>query len=190
MNESEVTDRDLLKLMKRDDDAAFSVLYHRYSGLLYVYANKRLGDSESVKDMIQEIFTDLWVRRHKLSVEHLQSYLFQAVRFKVVNQLIKSKRARQHVESLTAFSERFTADADHAVRTHMLQDFIQQQIEELPPKMRYVFELSRKKGMTHHEIAEQLGLSEQSVRSHIKNALRILRRRLGLPMYVFMLLNS
>jgi len=49
----------------------------------------------------------------------------------------------------------------------------------LPPKMRTVFELSRKEGLSHKEIAEQLNITEQSVRSHIKGALKILRPRLG-----------
>jgi len=54
----------------------------------------------------------------------------------------------------------------------------------LPPKMKTVFELSRKANLSHKEIATQLDLSESTVKKHVNNALKILRGKLGLVIYL------
>jgi len=59
----------------------------------------------------------------------------------------------------------------------------------LPPKMREIFELSRKEYLSHKEIAEKLGISEQTVSKQVSNALKILRTKLGFFAYLAILLK-
>jgi RNA polymerase sigma-70 factor (ECF subfamily) len=68
---------------------------------------------------------------------------------------------------------------DLAIQEKELAARIQKEIDLLPPKMREVFLLSRSAHLTHHEISEQLSISEQTVAKQVTNALKILRVRLG-----------
>lgn len=189
-NQDSIADTDLLRMLREGNETAFSILYHRYTGLLYIHAHKKLGEREVVLDILQEIFTELWERRQLLEITHLPAYLYQAVRFKIIDYLGKSNRAKRHLDSLSDFVRTYSDNTDHRVRERIFADIIQQEIASLPPKMRRVFELSRMEGLSHKEIATMLELSEQSVRSHIKNALRILRGRLGFHFLLLLLLNT
>jgi len=60
-----------------------------------------------------------------------------------------------------------------------LADLIEKEIQALPSKMRQIFELSRKQYLSYKEIAEQLEISEHTVKSQVSNALRILKLKLG-----------
>ncbi|MNL67317.1 RNA polymerase sigma factor [compost metagenome] len=66
---------------------------------------------------------------------------------------------------------------------------IEKEIAALPQKMREVFELSRKQNLSHKEIAEQLGISEQTVSKQVTNALKILKTKLGLMLYLVFLIR-
>jgi len=187
MYRSPFTDeKDLLNKVQNGDRLAFEIIYHRYKGLLYVHASKHLRNQEEAKDIVHDIFSNLWQNRTTLYIQDsLTAYLYQAVRNGVINQQLKSQRADEYINSLQGFIEHVQMDTDHRVREKMLMELIEQEIASLPPKMRSVFELSRKEGLSHKEIAEQLHISEQSVRSHVKGALKILRLRLGLLFILF-----
>lgn len=179
-------EKDLIKKLQNGDRLAFEIIYHRYKGLLYVHASKQLKDQEEAKDIIHDIFSNLWQNRNTLSIrENLTAYLYQSVRNSVINVQLKSKRADEYIDSLHVFINHVQGDTDHRVREKMLVELIEQEIAALPPRMRSVFELSRKEGLSHKEIAQQLDISEQSVRSHVKGALKILRLRLGIISILF-----
>lgn len=73
---------------------------------------------------------------------------------------------------------------DHVIREKQLAALIEKGISDLPPKMKEVFELSRKQKLTHKEIAEKLNLSEQTVKKQVNNALKILRVKLGTMLFL------
>jgi DNA-binding NarL/FixJ family response regulator len=60
-----------------------------------------------------------------------------------------------------------------------MRAYIEKQIQALPPKMRRVFQMSRNENLSHREIAERLGTTEDNVSKHVTNALRILRTKRG-----------
>ena len=59
-----------------------------------------------------------------------------------------------------------------------LSQYIDQIINQLPPKQQEVFTLSRRQMLTYKEIAEQLGISEKTVETHIYQALKFIRKGL------------
>src|SRR5690606_19541212 len=123
---------------------------------------------------------NLWKNKEDLNItETLLAYLFKSVRNRIINLRLKDNRYQDYVSSFGQFLLNFQSGTDYLVREKMLNDLINTEIASLPPKMRQVFELSRKQQMSHKEIANYLEITEQSVRSHVKGALRILRLRLG-----------
>ena len=70
-----------------------------------------------------------------------------------------------------------------------MRKMIEREISALPSKMREIFELSRRDYLSYKQIAVKLQISEQTVRMHVKKALRILRPRLSLIAYLFLFFN-
>ncbi|PUZ23014.1 RNA polymerase subunit sigma-70 [Chitinophaga parva] len=184
-----MNDLELIALTGCDDQQAFAELYARYFDALYLHACQRLRDKAEAKDLVQELFSHLWSQRHALSTtEHFSSYLYKAIRNRVLNLLAHKAVEAKFLVNLQYTGNGTEAVTDHLAREHQLARVVEQEIQSLPPRMRQVFELSRKQHMPYKEIGMLLNLSEQSVRSHIKGALKLLRTRLGLWLYLAMLL--
>jgi len=186
----EISDSDLVLLLREDNKDAYTEIYNRYSWLLHTHAYKKLGDRDATNDLIQELFTSLWTKRKDIAlVSTLSAYLYTAVRNRVLN-IIEHKGVKsKYIDSLARFANAHVVDTDHLVREKQMMAIIEKEIAALPPKMREVFELSRKSHLSHKEIAAQLSISEETVKKQVKNALKVLRIRLGAVIYIFMLMK-
>ncbi|MBK0378452.1 RNA polymerase sigma-70 factor [Mucilaginibacter segetis] len=185
-----LSDLELLDLLKSGDEGAFALIYDRYFGLLYIHAYNRLKNKDEAKDLVQELFTHLWSKRGWLDPKtNLSNYLYTSTRNRVIN-IIAHKRVEDRAKlSLADTISNKTCVTDHLLRERQLTFLIESEIHNLPAKMREVFELSRKQNLTYKEIAVRLDLKEQSVRSHVKNALKILRVKLGPLISFFLIFN-
>lgn len=180
-----LSDLELTALLKEGDAAAYTVVYNRYFNELYIHAYARLRDKEEAQDVVHELFATLWNKRAELMFKSsLPAYLYTAVRNRILDVIAHQQVESRYVTSLQHFIEEGYCITDYQVRERQLVALIEKGISELPPKMRAIFELSRKHAMSHKEIAEQLNLSEQTVRTQVKNALRILRLKLGLMLFL------
>ena len=179
-----LADLELYALLKAGDKVAYTEIYNRYFSLLYLHALKRLRDEEAARDLIQDLFTTLWVKREVLTTRtNLSNYLYTAVRNGVFNFIAHQKVASKYINELPDKIEPSECMTDHLARERQLTALIEKEIAELPEKMREIFLLSRVEGLSHKEIAERLGISELTVKTQVKNALRILRGKLGFIIY-------
>lgn len=173
-------DQALVTLLRQGDKEAYTIIYDRYKNLLYSHAYRKLGDPEEVKDVLQELFTNLWNKRADIPVTmNLSGYLYAGIRNRVLNLLSHKQVESKYITSLQQFIEDEAYTTDLAIREKEFAALIQKEIDMLPPKMREVFLLSRKEYLTHQEIADKLSISEQTVAKQVTNALRILRVRFG-----------
>ncbi|WP_025146540.1 RNA polymerase sigma-70 factor [Pedobacter jeongneungensis] len=184
------SDRELLDLLKENNQQAFAELYDRYKVVLHRYAFKWLQDRDAAKDIIQDIFTIVWIKRESITLEkNLSGYLYIAVRNAILRKIERQDRDNQYAESLKSFASQEISNTDYLAREKQLKDIIEQEIAALPPKMREVFELSRNEYLSHAQIAERMGISELTVRTHVKNALKILRGKLGIYLFLYLLMR-
>jgi len=173
---------DLLDALKKGDHRAFRELYDRHWGMLYFHAWKMLGDEAEAKDIVQDVFCRLWTHATHIQVKgSLSAYLFAAVRNKVLNLIRDNKVRRTYTEKFASYLEEHRNTTFEKMDEKELLQTIEEVILSLPLKMRRVFELSRKDLLSHRQIAEQLDISEKTVKRQISNALQILRARLNTP---------
>jgi len=176
---SNLTDDELIILLKEGDKPAYTEIYNRYKTLLQSHGYRKLGDPEEVKDILQELFANLWTKRSEIpATTNLSGYLYIAMRNKVFNVLSHKQIENKYVQSLQQFIDDGNYITD-AIREKEFALLIQKEIDILPPKMKEVFILSRKEYLSHREISEKLQISEQTVSKQITNALKILRVKLG-----------
>lgn len=181
-----LTDRELTDLLRTGSERAFNEIYVRYKGLLHVHAYQKLGDFDEASDIIQELFTIIWVRRDALPQEtNLQSYLFVSVRNRILDFIAHKKVESKYLNSFQSFiNDEKSYITDLFIREKEFSEIIEKEINDLPPKMREVFLLSRRTGLSHKEIAQKLNISENTVKNQVKYALKILRGKFGLVLYI------
>jgi RNA polymerase sigma-70 factor (ECF subfamily) len=185
------SDNDLLQLLKESDHTAYNEIYRRYFYLTYTHAYKKLRDEEAAKDIVQEVFATLWFKRDfNLPQSNLPGYLFTAVRNKIFDLFAHQQVEAKYADSLKDYlSNHSNAPTDHLVRENELKAYIEKEIQALPPKMKLIFEMSRKENLSHKEIAEQLNISENNVSKQVNNALRVLKTKLGIIIYIVLLIK-
>jgi len=177
----DLTDKELFERFQQGDEYAFTVIYQRYQGCLYLHALKMLNDRDKAQDVIQELFTRFWHKRNDLVLTtSLSSYLYTAVRNKVLDEFAHEKVIAKYQQSLQEFMDKGEYVTDSWVRERELTAIIEKEIAALPPKMREVFELSRKGYLSYQAIAEKLDVSEHTVRKHITRAIKKLRSKFDL----------
>jgi len=188
---SKYNDDQLVALLRQGNESAFTEIYNRFQGLLYVHAYKKLKDNEEAKDVIHELFATLWSKKANLSYQGgLTNYLYAAVRNRIINVTVKRTIESKYLATLKNFSDEDKIQSDDKIREEQLAEIIEKEINNLPDKMREIFLLSRKQGWSHKEIAVELGISTHTVRTQIKNSLRIIRNKLGLILYILYLLKK
>jgi RNA polymerase sigma-70 factor (family 1) len=184
------TDGELTSLLLSGDENAFNQIFKRYNGLLYSHAYHKLRNREEAKDVVQDVFALLWSKRQEIHFKsNLVGYLYTAVRNKIFDFISHQTVETKYLDSLQSFLDNGTAITDHMIREKQIAAIIEQEIAALPPRMRLVFELSRKQHKSHQEIAEELGISQQTVTDQIKKALKILRSKLSMVAYLVFLFN-
>ncbi|MDB5156640.1 MAG: polymerase subunit sigma-70 [Mucilaginibacter sp.] len=177
-----LADAELITSLKQGDHGAFTEIYDRNWGMLYIHALKLLHNEEESKDILQEIFIGLWTRSDTLDIKSsISNYLFSAVRNKVLN-IIRDKKTRTTYTDLFALylDDHCNATVDN-IDERELAEAIEVTIQLLPDKMKEVFELSRKSYLSNQEIADKLNISDKTVKKQVNNALKILRHAHNRP---------
>lgn len=194
-----VMEEQLIKKLRKGDEKAFRLLYDRHYVLLCRFANQILNNA-ALADVDDVIFY-LWEHRSEVEIRYsIRAYLMRAVRNRCLNELqSQSHREELHLssflspESMDFLDFLFVDDKQPLgmLLEQELEDELKRSIDELPLECRRVFYKSRFEQKKYEEIAEELGISVNTVKYHIKNALAFLQKRLGnylklLIVYIFM----
>lgn len=165
---------------------AFTELYNRYKKSLYIHAVQKLGDKDDAEDAVQEIFSKLWNNKADLQIEkQVSSYLFIALRNRILDMISKRTHQDKYLDSLTLFERSFDAGStDHKVREEFFLQHIQSLISQYSEKSQKIFHLRVVEGLRNEEIAQILGISEKTVRNQFSEILRHLKTKL--PHFIFL----
>jgi len=185
-----LSDKDLIECLSEGDERAFAEIYTRYKTILFLHARRMLNEDEQARDVVQEIFTTLWIKKVELQISiSLKSYLFSAVKHKILNLLLHQKHVEKHMQSMLDVYNIGNASTDILIQEKELGRMIESEIQALPARMREVFVLSRKEELSNREIAQRMSITEETVKKQIVYALKILRVKLKLISFLLILLN-
>jgi RNA polymerase sigma-70 factor (ECF subfamily) len=174
------SDNELLRLLKQGNDDAFTEIYLRYWDKLIVVAMHRLGNMEEAREVVQNVFCNLWKRRASLEISHtLNTYLATAIKYEVFKRFASKSRQQQYQKQAFLQWEEAATETEDYLQANELQAQIYSLVKALPEKCRIVFQLSREKGYSQKQIAAELGIAEKTVEAHLSAALRRLRTGLS-----------
>ncbi|SEL75096.1 RNA polymerase sigma factor [Parapedobacter koreensis] len=184
------SDEQLMDYIQDGHEHAFEALYDRYWHELYRFAWNVLRSEADAKDAVQEVFVSFWIRREQIEITTtLAAYLHKAVRYKVLNsasRLLESDRIHQPLsyELVNAFAVQLDP-----IALKELETTLNRQMAKLPPAMENVLRMSVEEQLNVAEIAQQLGLSEQTIKNQLTAArkrMRILCRDMVFAVLFFM----
>lgn len=173
-----MSDEELFCLIQQDDSKAFAALYSRYWTFLMNIAYRRFGSREKAEDLIQEIFTSFYLKRHQITFTvSLQAYLSQALKYKILNEF-RSEHIRNNYKKQIFFNPNCKNDFANDVEAKDMQKQLYGIVESLPEKCKKVFYLSRYENKTNKDISDCLSISVSTVEKHIGKALKTIRKDL------------
>ena len=179
----------LLQQIAEGHAKSFELLYEKYWEIAYSDAYKRLKDTDQAKDIVQEIFTSIWLRRETLVIGNVSAYLKIAVRNKVFKVLAKQKLTHPYFN----FLETMPA-ASHQPDANLLwQEFFSSYealLNTLPAAKQTIFRLRFQEDLSTADIAHRLGLSRKTVQNQIGRAIEHLRVYLLYTMKVLLVVAS
>ena len=167
-------DEELLLKLKAGNTDAFSVVYNQYWESLSVVAYKVVKDHNIAQDLVQDVFVDLWQKRHKKIINNLEGYLYQSIKYRVFKYIRESKKTPEYLDKFNSFIIDNSLENDIAFKD--LQYSIQISLQSLPEKCRKIFVLSRMENKSHQEIADFFEISPKTVENQIGRALRHLKQ--------------
>lgn len=172
-------DEDLINAVKKGDAKAYTQLVNQYHHKLCVYAFSLTKDHNLSEDIVQNVFMSIWNKKSNLREDLvIKSYLYKSVYNEFVDQYRKEKPVlsleKKHFDVLSDIVEEEDGNS-----MEKLIKLVKKEIENLPPKCKQTFLLSKQDGLTNIEIAEFLNVSKKSVEAHITKAFSILRQTVG-----------
>ena len=168
----------VLRLISGDEDA-FCMLYSQYRERLLYFSLRFLKSDEYAEDVLQDVFTNIWVGRKLINPEiPFSAYLFTIVKNRVLNQIRDLAKQNQLREQILEQSVDYNEVTQDSILTDDLRSVIQKAFVSMTPRQKEVFRLSREGQLSYKEIAEKLDISVNTVHEHIAASLHIIRNYL------------
>jgi RNA polymerase sigma-70 factor (family 1) len=209
------TDKILFARIAEGDEAAFETIFHSYTRTLHPYILSLIKSETDAKEVIQEIFLKLWIKREALvNVDNPGGYLYMMVANEVYDHFRREARyvKRLHLLATEAAATEGGApatmagdwtgaspnlgDIHEAFDTKEMKGLIREAVERLPLRRRQIFQMIRLEGYTRRETAEALGISENTVRNQLTDAVAFVQdyivknKSLYLPAFLIALVGG
>ncbi len=171
----QLSNEEIVKGIRTRNKAVFEAVFKQFAPSMYNIAVRYVKDEDNANDMVQDVFLNLWKNAENLDERApIQHYLARATVNTCLNSIKKEQRKEAYTkEQLHVASP---SETSHQQLEHKeLESQYRYALDKLPDQCRRVFEMSRFKGLSPTEIAEQLDISINTVYAHLTTALKKLR---------------
>lgn len=177
---AEVTDEQLFGLVGQGDGQAFKLVYEKYHKQLYVLAYRYLMDRERAEDAVQNVFAKLWEYRDRLNIGiSLRNFLFTMTKNHVLNVIRDENAALEKQYELAQRIAEYDDDLVEKLEKQERMSLFYDAVEKLPPQKRQICKLKVEEELSNKEIAQRMGLSVNTIKTHYAEALKAIRRALA-----------
>lgn len=167
--------------MNRSHVSSFKTLFRELYPDMVKVALFYVHDLPVAEDITQEIFAKLWEKQTELhKIDNLKGYLQYAIKNRSLNYL-------EHLQVIDKYQQDYINQMrEEEQEPDDYLGLVQRLVDQLPPKRKQVLELSIVESKSYQEIAEQLDISLNTVKDHIKKAYAFLREeaRKEIPNYI------
>lgn len=155
-------------------ERVFQSYFYRYYTPLGMYVMRFCGNPEEAEDIVQETFSKAWHQFREGNLpEHPKSFLYRIAHNTTIDHLRSSRKEASTTLPIEQLSEMEVTE--ELIDTSERDARLWIAINKLPNRCREVFLLSKRDGLSHAEIAEELNISVKTVENQITKALKTLR---------------
>lgn len=168
------TDKQLVELIKKDDEYALKVLFDKYFNPLCSFSVKITGNKQLAEEAVADTFIELWKKRSYLEItDNEKAYLFKMVRNISLNAIRKNNF---ETDSLNEdHIKQFSISPEQELISKENTGSIEGLLSALTEPAKTIFLMNREENFSYKEIAEILKISIKTVESHMGKALKLLR---------------
>jgi RNA polymerase sigma-70 factor (ECF subfamily) len=169
----------LVRLLQNGDVVAFDSLFEVYSPKLFGFSMKYFKNERDAEELVQDVFVQVWENRQSLKSElSFKSYLFTIALNQIRKHFNKKAVSLRYLESLRddPENENNLSIQNDDYELNMRQ--IELMIDQLPPRRREIFIMSKIEGKSSKEIAYELNISAGTVDNQVSEAIRSIRAQL------------
>lgn len=172
-----MNDSYIRKKLQAKDRTAFEWVFTYYYAGLCAFAYQLVSDRVVAEDLVQDFFVRLWKKCDSYEIRgSVKSFLFQSVRNSCLDHL-------KHRKVVSSFEQDYRYAAEESIDSisfarEELEALVRRALDQLPPRCREIFVLSRFEDLSNQEIADRLGISKRTVEVQISKALKLLKELL------------
>ena len=163
-------EKELLLQVAEGNQSAFRQLFLHWNQLLAGYVLRITESREMTEEIVQDVFMKIWMTRETLpAVNNFKHFLLVVSRNRAFDALKKQLKEKERKRIWEEENKPELHIADHEPERSGVS-LIDQAIDNLPPRRKEVYLLSRHERLSYKEIAARLGISKESVKTHLKLA--------------------
>ncbi|HKL34474.1 MAG TPA: sigma-70 family RNA polymerase sigma factor [Tangfeifania sp.] len=177
---------------KAGNKEAFAQLYNQHVQMLFRYGTKICPCDDLVKDAIQEVFLDLFIKRNRNNTnpENLKYYLFLALKRNLIKKLQRDRKlVEEQIDFELIFKPEYSAESIliEEEEEQEMKIKISKALRQLPARQKEALYLRFNESLDYTEVAKLLKISVESARKQVYRALKTLREDINVNTFVFML---
>lgn len=163
------------------DKKEFKDLFDTYSKRLYSIARRHMPSADS-EDIVQELFIEIWEKRMTIEVKSTwDAYLFSILKYRIYRYLDKRNELDEALDE--ALHE--IGSPDDIIDFEHLYCKLTETVNSLPLKSRTIFEMKYYQNKSLQEIADEMNISIETVKTHLKRGLKLVRLQMKDSLAVF-----
>ena len=178
--------------MQQGQSQALAMLYDRYANVLYNYGKSFTAKSEVIEDAIQDLLTEVWTRRARLTTPHsVKGYLIKSFRQKLLRLLTQEKQWQlvDDYSTFTLSNLQLPLAWEEANENQAFKKKLRQAIGKLSSRQQEAVILKYTENLTHQEIADVMDIKIQTLYNLLHNAIQKLAEAFhndAHPVYTFL----
>jgi len=176
-----LSEKEELELLRNASRHTFESLYIRYSGKLYNFLMRvSKGDTYMAEELVQRTFIKVWETREYINPEKsFISYLCTIAKNMLLNEYEHQTIQFIYEEFIKVQISDNDNTTEKEVDKNLLEEYIDHLTDQLPPKRREIFILSRKEGLSNKIIANRLNITESTIETQLSKALAFMKSQLN-----------
>jgi len=169
-------EQQLLQEIALGNEAAFKLIFETYRTRVFTFVVNFIHSSADAEEIVQDTFLSLWQNRDGLiNVAHPRNYIYTVVRNKTLRYLSNVARDEKMLKIVWANMQVEVNPTEEALLLRESKALIDKALSTLPDQKQQIFRLCREEGMSHENIAIQMGLSKSRVKNIMVEVLRYIK---------------
>lgn len=167
----------LVSLLAEDSEYAFQVIYDRHSNRIYQTSIRYLKSPLLAQELVQDVFLKLWLERKHLRQDlPVEAWLYTVAKNNLLNRIKKIANDWKAISYLKLSAPQIVNNTDDKLRDAQYNELLKQAIEGMSEQQQKVFHLARLEQLTYLQIAEKMGISPLTVKTHMSRALEHIKK--------------